>query len=107
MLPSHSGILAKATRTLVKTFSIVFFLSLHYTFVTDDEEESNKQQVKSKNQKVKSYEQRLKNSKQRAKSNVQRAKTNEQRTTTKKFSLVLKMLIALIMVNKDLESVLI
>ena len=76
MPPSHSGILAKATRTLVKTFSIVFFLSLHYTFVTDDEQESNKQQVKNKKQQVKSYEQRLKNSKQRA-------KTNEQRTTTK------------------------
>ena len=41
MLPSLSGILAEATSTLIKTFFIVFFLNLCYTFRTYDGRNNN------------------------------------------------------------------
>ena len=66
MLSSHSEILAEATSTLIKIFSIVIFLNLYYTFITYDGPKSNEQ---------------------RAKGNKQWAKSNEQRAATAKFSL--------------------
>ena len=60
--PQRSEILTEATSALVKTFSIVLFLSLYYTFITHDGRKSN--------------EQRAKSNKQRAKSNKQRVKSN-------------------------------
>ena len=41
MLPFYSGILAKATSTLIKTYFAVFFLNLCYTVITCDELKSN------------------------------------------------------------------
>ena len=101
MLPSRPGILAEATSTLIKTFSTVFFLNLHYTFITYDGRKSNKQRAKSNAQSAKSNEQQSKSNKQRAKRNGKRAKSNEQpaksneqptksnehRAASKKFSL--------------------
>ena len=79
MLPSHPGILAEATSTLIKTFSTVFFLNLHYTFITYDGRKSNKQRAKSNAQSAKSNEQRAKSNEQQSKSNKQRAKRNGKR----------------------------
>ena len=79
MLPSRPGILAEATSTLIKTFSTVFFLNLHYTFITYDGRKSNKQRVKSNAQSAKSNEQRAKSNEQQSKSNKQRAKRNGKR----------------------------
>ena len=50
--------------TLIKTFSVMFFLSLYYTFITYDGRKSNEQ----------------------------RAKSNEKRATSKKFSLIMNIL---------------
>ena len=68
--PLRSGILAEVSSTLIKTFSIVFFLNLYYAFITYDGRKSN--------------EQRAKANEQRAKANEQRAKTNEQRAKSTK-----------------------
>ena len=94
MLPPHPGILAEATSTLIKTFFIVLFLTLYYTFITYDGRTSNEQRAKNNEQRAKSNEQRAKSNEQRAKSNEQqaksneqRAKSNEQRATRKKFNL--------------------
>ena len=78
MLPSRPGILAEATSTLIKTFSTVFFLNLHYTFITYDGRKSNKQRAKSNAQSAKSNEQRVKSNEQQAKSNEQQSKSNKQ-----------------------------
>ena len=74
MLTLRSWILAEATITLVKTFSIVFFLNFYYTFITYDGPKGNEQRAESNDQRVKS--------------NEQRAKSNKQRVTSEKFSLV-------------------
>ena len=76
MLSSHSGHLTEASSTLIKTFSIVFFLNLYHTY---DWRKSNEQRTKSKEQRAKSNEQRAESNKQRVKSNEQRAKSNERR----------------------------
>ena len=78
MLPSCPGILAEATSTLIKTFSSVFFLNLHYTFITYDGRKSNKQRAKSNAQSAKSNEQRAKSNEQQVKSNGQQAKSKKQ-----------------------------
>ena len=59
---SRSGILDEATSTLIKTFSIVIFLNLYYTFRTYDGQKSNEQQVKSNEQRAKSTEQQARSS---------------------------------------------
>ena len=38
--------------TLIKTFSVMFFLRLYYTFITYDGRKSNEQRAKSNEQKV-------------------------------------------------------
>ena len=112
MLSSHTGHLTEARSTLIKTFSIVFFLNLHHTYdwqksneqrtksteqrAKSDEQraESNKQRVKSNEQRAKSNKKRTKSDAQQAERNKQRAKSNKQRETTKKFSLkILKLVI--------------
>ena len=52
MFPSSSGILSEATSKPIKTFSIVFFSKLCYTFVTYDGRKSNEQRATSKEQKA-------------------------------------------------------
>ena len=79
MLHSGSEILAEATYTPVKTFSIAFFLNLYYTFITHDGRKSNQQREKINEQRAKSNEKRAKSNKERAKINEKRAKTNKQR----------------------------
>ena len=89
MIPSRTWILAEATSRLIKTFSIVFFLNLYYTFITCNGRKSSEQRAKSNEQQAKSNAQRAKNNEQRAKSNEQRAKSVKQGATSKKFSLFL------------------
>ena len=47
MLPSRARILAEASNTLIKIFSVMFILNIYYTFVTYDERKSNEQRAKS------------------------------------------------------------
>ena len=75
MLSSHSGHLTEARSTLIKTFSIVFFLNLYHTY---DWRKSNEQRTKSNEQRAESNKQRVKSNEQRAKSNERRAKSNEE-----------------------------
>ena len=82
MIPSRTWILAEATSRLIKTFSIVFFLNLYYTFITCNGRNSSELRAKSN-------EQRAKNNEQRAKSNEQRAKSIKQGAMSKKVSLFL------------------
>ena len=70
MVPSRSIILSEAKSKLIKSFFVVFFLNLYYTFIGS-----------------KSNEQRAKSNEQQVKSDGQRAKINEQRATSKKFHL--------------------
>ena len=87
MLPSRSIILSEAKSKLTKTFSVVFFLNLHYTFLTYDGPKSNEQRTKSNKQRAKSNKQRAKSNEQQVKSNEQRAKSNKQRIASNKFHL--------------------
>ena len=111
MPPLRSGILAEVPSTLIKTFSIVFFLNLYYAFMTDEKSydgrknneqrantneqraksnkqrvESNEQRAESNEQQAKSNEQQAESNEQQAKCNEQRAKSNEQRAMRKKFN---------------------
>ena len=104
MPPLRSGILAEAPSTLIKTFSIVFFLNLYYVFMTDEKTydgrknneqrantneqraKSNKQRVESNEQRAESNEQQAEINEQPAKCNEQRAKSNEQRAMSKKLN---------------------
>ena len=70
MIPSRSIILSEEKSKLIKSFFVVFFLNLYYTFIGS-----------------KSNEQRAKSNEQQVKSDGQRAKINEQRATSKKFHL--------------------
>ena len=65
----------------------MFFLNLHFTFITYDGRKSNRQRAKSYEQRAKINEQRSKSNEQRLKSNEQRAKSNEQRAMSKMLSL--------------------
>ena len=69
-------ILIEARNTPIKTFSIAFFLSLYYTFITYDGRKSNEQRAKSKKQRAIRDKKRTKINKQRAKNNEYRAKSN-------------------------------
>ena len=76
MLPSLSGILTEATS--IKTFLVVFFLNLYYTFIIYDRWKNNEQRAKSNEQRAESKEQWAKNNEQQVKSNETRVKSNEQ-----------------------------
>ena len=76
MLPSHSGILAGATSTLIRIVFLVFLLGLLYTFTTCNERKNNEQLAKSNRKQAKSNEQRAKINKQQAKSHEKRAKSS-------------------------------